>query len=78
MPGLEINADQVKCSHGATSGRLSEDEVFYLLSRGIPREAAEHMISLGFAHEVIDRLGHEEIEALALQLLEERFAELSA
>jgi Fe-S cluster assembly protein SufD len=78
MPGLEINADQVKCSHGATSGRLSEDEVFYLLSRGIPREAAEHMISLGFAHEVIDRLGHEEIEALALQLLEERFAELGA
>ena len=36
------------------------------------------MISLGFAHEVIDRLGHEEIEALALQLLEERFAELGA
>jgi Fe-S cluster assembly protein SufD len=78
MPGLEINADQVKCSHGATSGRLSEEEVFYLLSRGIPREAAEHMISLGFTLEVVERIGQPEIEVLALQLLEERFAEIGA
>jgi Fe-S cluster assembly protein SufD len=76
MPGLEINADQVKCSHGSTSGRLSEEEVFYLLSRGIPREAAEHMMSLGFALEVVERLGQPAVEAMAVRLLAARLAEI--
>lgn len=76
MPGLEINADQVKCSHGSTSGRLNEEEVFYFQSRGIPRQAAEHMISLGFTQEVISRLGDETVEALVLREVEARFAEL--
>jgi Fe-S cluster assembly protein SufD len=76
MPGLEINADQVKCSHGSTSGRLNEEEVFYFQSRGIPRQAAEHMISLGFTQEVISRIGHEAVEALVYAAIEARFAEL--
>jgi Fe-S cluster assembly protein SufD len=76
MPGLEINADQVKCSHGSTSGRLNEEEVFYFQSRGIPRQAAEHMISLGFTQEVISRIGHEAVEALVFSAIEARFAEL--
>ena len=76
MPGLEINADQVKCSHGSTSGRLSEEEVFYLLSRGIPRETAEHMMSLGFALEVVERLGQPAVEAMAVRLLAARLAEI--
>ena len=37
MPGLEIMADNVKCSHGATSGQIDADELFYLLARGIPK-----------------------------------------
>ena len=41
MPGLEILADNVKCSHGATSGQIDEDEMFYLLSRGIPASGRE-------------------------------------
>ena len=76
MPGLEINADQVKCSHGSTSGRLNEEEVFYFQTRGIERQVAEHMISLGFTAEVTARLDHEVVEAMILRQVEERFAEL--
>ncbi len=76
MPGLEINADQVKCSHGSTSGRLSDEEVFYFRSRGIPCQTAEHMISLGFTMEVISRLECETVEALLVAEVERRFVEL--
>src|SRR5690606_29817012 len=47
LPGLEINADQVKCSHGSTSGPLSDEEVYYLRSRGLPEDAARHLLALG-------------------------------
>jgi Fe-S cluster assembly protein SufD len=77
MPGLEINADQVKCSHGSTSGRLDEEEIFYFQSRGISRRSAEHMISLGFTMEVIERLQDEAVESLIVRLVEERFSELA-
>lgn len=76
MPGLEINADQVKCSHGSTSGRLSEEEVFYFQSRGITRQSAEHMISLGFTMEVVARLEDDVVEAMIVRQVEERFVEL--
>src|SRR5438876_11328763 len=58
MPGLEILADNVKCSHGATSGQLGEDEMFYLLSRGIPATVAKQLLVSGFLNEVVDRLDH--------------------
>ena len=58
MPGLEILADNVKCSHGATSGQLDEDEMFYLLARGIPAPVARQLLVVGFLNEVIDRLDH--------------------
>src|SRR5947209_20215275 len=48
MPGLEILADNVKCSHGATSGQLHEDELFYLLARGIPKRHAQQLLVTGF------------------------------
>jgi Fe-S cluster assembly protein SufD len=76
MPGLEINADEVKCSHGSTSGRLSEEEVFYFRSRGIERETAEHMISMGFTMEVIARLECEVVESMVIREVEKRFVEL--
>ena len=56
MPGLEILADNVKCSHGATSGQLGEDEMFYLLARGIPASAARQLLVGGFLNEVLERL----------------------
>jgi Fe-S cluster assembly protein SufD len=52
-PQLEIDADDVKCSHGAAIGQLNQDEVFYLRSRGIPLEHARAMLSRAFAEEVV-------------------------
>src|SRR5205823_11898057 len=44
MPGLEIMADEVRCTHGATSGQSEEEELFYMLSRGIPRDKAQQVV----------------------------------
>jgi Fe-S cluster assembly protein SufD len=74
MPGLEILADNVKCSHGATSGQLNEEELFYLLARGIPKPVAEHLLVAGFLNEVVERLGHAAIAAKLHDLIEEKFA----
>jgi Fe-S cluster assembly protein SufD len=57
MPGLEILADDVRCTHGATSGQVEPEELFYLQSRGIPELSAKGLIVNGFLNEVIDRLG---------------------
>jgi Fe-S cluster assembly protein SufD len=73
MPGLEILADNVKCSHGATSGQLSEDEMFYLLSRGIPAPVAKQLLVSGFLNEVVDRLDHPPITSFVRGLIEEKF-----
>jgi Fe-S cluster assembly protein SufD len=56
LPNLEIEADDVKCSHGATVGQLDEEEMFYLRSRGLTREQAEKLVIFGFFGEVLDRL----------------------
>jgi Fe-S cluster assembly protein SufD len=60
-PQLEIYADDVKCSHGATIGQLDEDALFYLQSRGINKREARLMLMFGFAHEVIQNI---KVEAL--------------
>jgi Fe-S cluster assembly protein SufD len=74
MPGLEILADNVKCSHGATSGQIDEDEMFYLLSRGIPAPVAKQLLVSGFLNEAVDRLDHPAITGLVHELIEEKFA----
>lgn len=58
-PQLEIWADDVKCSHGCTTGQLDEEAVFYLRSRGIGEEKARAMILRAFAREVIDKIEYE-------------------
>ena len=60
-PQLEIYADDVKCSHGATIGQLDNDALFYLQSRGIDKREARLMLMFGFAHEVIQNI---KVEAL--------------
>jgi Fe-S cluster assembly protein SufD len=60
-PQLEIYADDVKCSHGATIGQLDDDALFYLQSRGISKREARLMLMFGFAHEVIQNI---KVEAL--------------
>src|SRR2546423_2072153 len=74
MPGLEILADNVRCTHGATSGQIDEDELFYLHARGIPTKAAQRLIVTGFLREVIQRLEQPAIAAHLERLIEEKFA----
>ena len=61
-PGLEIEADDVRCSHGATTGQVDAEELFYLLSRGIPLREAQRLVVFGFLNEVTERLPHAEIQ----------------
>jgi Fe-S cluster assembly protein SufD len=64
-PQLEIYADDVKCTHGATIGQLNEESIFYLRARGIGQERARRMLIHAFASEIIDRIRHEPVrEAL--------------
>lgn len=56
IPGLEIEADDVRCTHGATTGRVDEEQVFYAQSRGISEKEAMHMIVEGFFQQVYDRI----------------------
>ena len=56
MPGLEILADNVRCTHGATSGELNEDELFYMMARGIAPKQAAQLIVRGFFGTVLERL----------------------
>jgi len=74
MPGLEILADNVRCTHGATSGQIDEDELFYLRTRGIPVSVAQRLIVTGFLDEVIQRLNHPAIADHLNRLIEEKFA----
>jgi Fe-S cluster assembly protein SufD len=75
-PQLEIFADDVKCTHGATVGRLDDVALFYARSRGVPREAAERLLTYAFAAEVIEEVALEpvrqELDRLVLERLEGR------
>jgi Fe-S cluster assembly protein SufD len=73
MPGLEILADNVRCTHGATSGQINEDEMFYLRSRGIPVPAAQRLIVTGFLNEVIQRLDQPVIAEHLGSLIDRKF-----
>ena len=61
-PQLEIFNDDVKCSHGATVGQLEEEELFYLLTRGLPETLARNLLTYGFAEEVINKIQIESIK----------------
>lgn len=56
LPNLEIEADDVRCSHGATVGQLDQEALFYLMSRGLARAQAERLVVMGFLGEVLSRL----------------------
>jgi Fe-S cluster assembly protein SufD len=61
-PQLEIFNDDVKCSHGATVGQLEEEELFYLLTRGLPEPLARNLLTYGFAEEIINKIDIDEIK----------------
>jgi Fe-S cluster assembly protein SufD len=75
MPGLEIMADNVRCTHGATSGQIDEDEMFYLRSRGIPPKIAQRLIVTGFLNEVIQRLDQPAIGEHLNRLIDRKLAQ---
>ncbi len=61
IPSLEIDANDVRASHGATVGKIDEEYVFYLMSRGIPRPTASRLVIEGFFHKVFDRMCDERV-----------------
>lgn len=76
-PQLEIYADDVKCSHGSTTGQLDEDALFYLRSRGISTQAAIALMIRGFANEILDQIKHPGIRNLVWQSIIRKVPELA-
>lgn len=68
-PQLEILADDVKATHGSTVGQLNSEELFYLLSRAIPREKALEMLSLGFVQELVFKVSDLRVQSLLSEVL---------
>ena len=71
-PGLEIEADDVRCTHGATTGQVDTEELFYLRSRGIPLREAQRLVVFGFLNEVAERLAHAPLQELLRERLHAR------
>ena len=73
LPGLEIQANDVKCSHGSTSGRVPEEQKFYLQSRGIDPDKAHELIVFGFFEEVLNKLANDDLHAVLSELIQTKF-----
>jgi Fe-S cluster assembly protein SufD len=78
IPGLEILADDVRCTHGATIGKIDEDQLFYLLSRGIPMKDAERLIVMGFFEPIMTRIPFEGVQTRFSQAIQEKMSENDA
>jgi Fe-S cluster assembly protein SufD len=72
IPGLEIEADDVRCTHGATAGRVDAEQVFYCMCRGLSRYEAMHMIVEGFFHGVYDRIAVEAVRETLSRAVERK------
>jgi Fe-S cluster assembly protein SufD len=71
-PQLEIYADDVKCSHGATVGQLDKDALFYLQSRGIPKDESRLMLMDAFAYDVVSRIRQSSLQERISDLVSKR------
>jgi Fe-S cluster assembly protein SufD len=76
-PQLEIHADDVKCTHGATIGQIEEEQLFYLRSRGIDEVSARNTLLYAFAAECLDRMHEPAAREFAEGLIRERLNELT-
>ena len=72
IPGLEIMANDVRCTHGATLGRVDRDQLFYLMTRGLTRGEAERVIVRGFFQDILDRIDIEPVRDALGAALEAR------
>jgi Fe-S cluster assembly protein SufD len=75
IPGLEILANDVRCTHGATVGQVDRDQLFYLMARGLSRAEAERLIVRGFFTDVLDRIDLDPVREALEQVLEARIPE---
>jgi Fe-S cluster assembly protein SufD len=73
LPGLEIQANDVRCTHGATTSRIDPEQEFYLLSRGIAPTQAKELLVFGFFEEVLNRLANDDLHASLRGLIESKF-----
>lgn len=67
-PELEIYADDVKCKHGATTGQINQEALFYMRSRGISYDEAINILLLGFAEEIIQRISHPGVKMRVMEM----------
>jgi Fe-S cluster assembly protein SufD len=74
LPGLEIQANDVRCTHGSTSARIPAEQEFYLQSRGIAAEQANELLVFGFFEEVLGKLESEELQSVLRTLIQPKFA----
>lgn len=70
IPGLEIDANEVKAGHGSTSGQIDEEQLFYLMARGLSREEATRTIVIGFFSSVVERIPMDDVQDRVLELIE--------
>jgi Fe-S cluster assembly protein SufD len=73
LPGLEIQANDVRCTHGATTSRIDPEQEFYLQTRGIPKRAADELLTFGFFEEVLNRLSQDDLHAALRTLIQTNF-----
>lgn len=73
LPGLEIEANDVRCTHGATSARIDADQLYYLRSRGIPEKRANELLVFGFFEEVLNKLDDDALHAALSSLIQTKF-----
>jgi hypothetical protein len=74
MPGLEILNDDVRCTHGATTGQIDQDQLFYLMARGIDPRTGAQLLAHGFFEEVIARLPEKKIGEAVRSAVAAKFA----
>jgi Fe-S cluster assembly protein SufD len=74
IPGLEIEADDVRCTHAATVGKLEEEPIFYLMSRGMTRADAERLLVVGFFDPIMERIPFEEVRTRLGAHIEQKLA----
>jgi Fe-S cluster assembly protein SufD len=72
IPGLEILADDVRCTHGATVGKIDTDQVFYLRARGIPKKEAQRIIVEGYFDPIMQRIPFEGVRGRFQQAIEDK------
>ena len=72
-PELEIYADDVKCSHGSTTGQLDEEAVFYLRARGLSEKSARKLMISAFVNDVLKKIENEEVKTFIFEILHQRF-----